>query len=160
MRHTLLEHRFVQSIPRKLEAGVLYISMEHGTVIHSCCCGCGEEVVTPLTPTDWQLTYDGESMSLTPSIGNWQLACRSHYVINRNRVIEAEPWTQAQVVIALERDRMAKDGFYGIARSALEAEPGATPVPVPAVAPDHIESSNAAFSRIRTFWSWLYTCWR
>lgn len=134
MRHTLLEHRFVQSIPRKLEAGVLYISMENGTVIHSCCCGCGEEVVTPLTPTDWQLTYDGESMSLTPSIGNWQLACRSHYVINRNRVIEAEPWTQAQVVIALERDRMAKEGFYGIARSALEAEPGATPVPVPAVA--------------------------
>jgi hypothetical protein len=26
------------------------------TAAHCCCCGCGEEVVTPFTPTDWSMT--------------------------------------------------------------------------------------------------------
>ena len=82
MRFTHLQHRFVPHIPEKLEPKVLYISMEYATAAHSCCCGCGEEVVTPLTPTDWRMTFDGETISLSPSIGNWNLRCRSHYVKN------------------------------------------------------------------------------
>jgi hypothetical protein len=54
MRHHTLEHRFVRNAPRELEPGVLYISMEYATAVHSCCCGCGERVVTPFTPTDWR----------------------------------------------------------------------------------------------------------
>lgn len=114
MRHGNLEHRFVQHIPDGLEPGVLYISMEYGTAAHSCCCGCGEEVVTPFTPTDWKMTFDGETVSLNPSIGNWTLACRSHYVIKRGRVIEAGPWTDEQVEAERHRDRAAKARFYGV----------------------------------------------
>ena len=55
MRHSHLEHRFVKHIPDGLEHGVLYVSMEYGTAAHRCCCGCGEEVVTPFTPTDWTI---------------------------------------------------------------------------------------------------------
>ncbi len=67
---TKLEHRFVERIPRAPEPGVLYISVEYATAAHSCACGCGEEVMTPLTPTDWKMTFDGETVSLSPSVGN------------------------------------------------------------------------------------------
>jgi len=116
MRHSHLAHRFVQHIPDKLEPGVLYISMEYGTAAHGCCCGCGEEVVTPFTPTDWNMTFDGETVSLNPSIGNWTLACRSHYVIKQGRVIEAGPWTDKQIEGERHRDRAAKARFYGVTK--------------------------------------------
>lgn len=113
IRHKRLEHRFVENIPDRLEAGVLYISMEYATSAHSCCCGCGEEVVAPFTPTDWKMTFDGETVSLRPSIGNWTLNCRSHYVIERGKVIEAAPWSDEQVAAERRRDHAAKELFYG-----------------------------------------------
>lgn len=113
MRHARLEHRFVKHIPDALEPGVLYVSMEYATAAHSCCCGCGEEVVTPFTPTDWRMSFDGASISLSPSIGSWTLPCRSHYVIDRGRVVEAKPWTKEQIEAERRRDRAAKQRFYG-----------------------------------------------
>ncbi|MEF9417178.1 DUF6527 family protein [Ralstonia sp. SM1864_UCD524_TZ4] len=113
IRHTQLEPRFVKTIPRDLEPAVLYVSMEYGTAVHSCCCGCGNEVVTPLTPTDWTLTFDGEAVSLWPSIGNWNLPCKSHYVIKRSRVIEAGPWSRDRVEAAQKREKVEKAIFYG-----------------------------------------------
>lgn len=112
MRHDRLEHAFVEHIPETIEPGILYISMEYGIAAHSCCCGCGEEVVTPFTPTDWRMIFDGETVSLNPSIGNWTLDCRSHYVIKRGSVIEAGPWTDEQVAAERLRDRKAKSHHY------------------------------------------------
>jgi hypothetical protein len=113
IRHKQLEHRFVEHIPERLEAGILYVSMKYATSAHSCCCGCGEEVVAPFTPTDWKITFDGESVSLRPSIGNWTLKCRSHYVIDCGKVIEAGPWSDHEVEAERRRDRAAKARFYG-----------------------------------------------
>ena len=113
IRHKRLEHRFIEHIPERLEPGILYVSMEYATSAHSCCCGCGEEVVAPFTPTDWKMTFDGESISLRPSIGNWTLKCRSHYVIDRGKVVEAGPWSDEQVEAERRRDRTAKARFYG-----------------------------------------------
>lgn len=76
------------------------------------CSGCGEEVVTQFTPIDWKMIFDGETVSLNPSIGNWTLDCRSHYVIKRGRVIEAGPWTEEQVAAERLRDRKAKSRHY------------------------------------------------
>lgn len=118
MRHHTLEHRFVRNVPRELEPGVLYISMEYATAVHSCCCGCGDRVVTPFTPTDWRMTFDGESISLHPSVGNWNQKCRSHYVIQRNRVLEAGPWSNAQVEAERRRDKKAKAAHYRPPRDA------------------------------------------
>ena len=53
---------------------------------HLCFCGCGMKVVTPLSPTGWALTFEGRGVSVTPSVGNWNLKCRSHYVISGNRI--------------------------------------------------------------------------
>jgi hypothetical protein len=89
-RPSRLTHVFVEYLPDKIARGKLYISMQHATAAHQCCCGCGREVVTPLSPKDWQLTYDGRSISLTPSIGNWSYPCRSHYWIRHDRVVWAD----------------------------------------------------------------------
>lgn len=134
MRHSVLEHRFVETFPETLEPGVLYISLEFGSAAHSCCCGCDEEVVTPLTPTDWNITYDGETITLHPSVGSWTLPCRSHYVIRRNRVIEAPPWSDAEVAAERRRDRRAKAAHYGL-DTASDTAVSATDVEAPQTLP-------------------------
>ena len=103
---------FVEYIPNELEEGTLYVSMAFATATHKCCCGCGNEVVTPLSPTDWRLEFDGESISLHPSIGNWSFECRSHYWIQRNIVQWAPRWSEKQVDAARSRDRLAKERYF------------------------------------------------
>jgi hypothetical protein len=112
LRYTKLEHCFVQYIPDELEPGVLYISMEYATAAHSCCCGCGLQVVTPFTPTDWKLTFDGETVSLWPSIGNWNFPCRSHYIIRHSRILGAEPWEEKEIDGGRRTDKRRKKKHY------------------------------------------------
>ena len=83
---TRFAHKFVDRLPPVLEAETLYVSMACATVVHLCACGCGRKVVTPLSPGDWRLTFDGKSLTLLPSIGNWQYPCRSHYWIRSSRI--------------------------------------------------------------------------
>jgi hypothetical protein len=141
IRFHSLEPRFVLTIPRPLEPGVLYVSMEYGTVVHSCCCGCGLEVVTPLTPTDWHLSYDGEGISLRPSVGNWNFPCQSHYVITRNRVFESGIWSKERVEAEQRRDRRAKASYYqsmtesGSEKAAAEINSTAPQVVLPSGRP-------------------------
>lgn len=104
MRISTLQPRHVEYIPDELEDGVLYISERFRTCSHRCCCGCGEEVVTPLSPAEWTLTTDGSTASLWPSIGNWDYACQSHYVIRRNQVIWAKSMTAKQIAGVQRRD--------------------------------------------------------
>ena|SRR5436190_220592 len=82
-------HKFVEFMPERLEPDVLYVSLRFSLVSHLCACGCGQEVVTPLSPKDWQLIFNGETVSLYPSIGNWAFKCRSHYWIEQNRAVRA-----------------------------------------------------------------------
>ena len=103
---------FEDLVPRDLQEGVLYVSIKYGTARHRCCCGCGNEVVTPITPTDWSLTYDGENVSLSPSIGNWSLPCRSHYWLRRNQVQWAAKWSEKRIRAARAADEAAKAGHY------------------------------------------------
>ena len=115
MRFRRLEHRFCKHIPESVEPGVLYVSMEYATAMHSCCCGCGEEIVTPFTPTDWKMTFDGQAISLWPSVGNWTLPCRSHYVVREGAVTQARRWTDEEIAAERRRDRAAKARHYGTA---------------------------------------------
>ena len=115
-----LESYFCMHIPKFLKPGLLYVSMEYATAAHSCCCGCGEEVVTPFTPTDWEMTFNGETISLWPSIGNWTLPCRSHYVVRKGVVFKAGSWTDKQILVERQRDRDAKQGYYeSLSKSTL-----------------------------------------
>ena len=111
-RELSLMHEFVEFVPADILEGKLYISIPYATATHKCCCGCGKEVVTPLSPTDWKLIFDGQSVSLDPSIGNWSFDCRSHYWIKRNRVIWAEGWSQERVESGRAYDRHLKKAQY------------------------------------------------
>ena len=77
----------VESFPRLLNAGILYYSKRFSAAAHACACGCGREVITPISPVQWRLTYDASGPSLRPSIGNWNFPCRSHYWITGGRVV-------------------------------------------------------------------------
>ena len=85
-----LNPEFVEFIPDSLEMGKLYISMKYATAVHLCICGCKNEVVTPFSKNDWKLIYDGDSVTLTPSIGNWSFKCKSHYWIRKNKILIAK----------------------------------------------------------------------
>jgi hypothetical protein len=92
--------------------GILYVSSHYKTAVHLCCCGCGSETVTPLTPAQWRVVFDGKTVSLHPSIGNWNLPCRSHYIIQKNTVIEAEKWSEKQIAYGQTRDKRARAAYY------------------------------------------------
>jgi len=106
------DHEFVDQIPDYLSEGILYVSMHFGMVIHRCACGCGNQTVTPLDPTDYKLIYDGETITLHPSVGNWNFPCRSHYWIRRGKVVWAGEWTDDQIAAGRARDRYVKDQLF------------------------------------------------
>lgn len=120
MKITELSHQFVEYIPETVQDRTLYVSVKFATVVHKCCCGCGKEVVTPLSPTDWKLTYDGKTLSLSPSIGNWGFDCRSHYWIRGNRVIWAPRWSQDRIAAGRAYDMSTKEDYYGVPGAATD----------------------------------------
>lgn len=142
MRSMLLAHEFVKTIPNELKEQTLYVSMDYATIAHKCCCGCGREVITPLSPTDWQLTYDGEVISLNPSIGNWSFECQSHYWIEKSAVKWANQWSKEQIAAGRAYDQRAKETYYV---SAERAPQGA--------------GSSAQGKSHKGFWSWLSRLW-
>lgn len=108
-----IRHEFVSLAPKVLEEGVLYVSVEYGSAVHNCFCGCGVKVATPFTPTDWKMTFDGDTVSLSPSVGNWELPCRSHYVIKRDVVHWAGDMTREEIEGGRAADRQRKAVYYG-----------------------------------------------
>lgn len=123
MRFTVLEPAFVEYVPSSLSPGVLYLALEHSTVVHLCACGCRTKVVTPLSPAQWRLTFDGDAVSLWPSIGNWQFPCRSHYWIRGNAVVWAASMTDAEVADLRRQDAAELQGYF--AHRAREVAAGA-----------------------------------
>lgn len=103
---------FIDNVPSQREEGKLYISIKYRTAIHNCFCGCGMKVVTPIRPTGWRLIYDGDAVSLDPSVGNWSFACRSHYIIRRNQALPANSMTTSQIEAGRRRDRAVKDAYF------------------------------------------------
>ncbi len=84
-----IKKEFVRRVPTELEKGVLYVCLDCDVVVHKCACGCGEKVVLPLSPEHWKLSYDGE-VTLSPSIGNYQYDCKSHYFIRDGKIVWVE----------------------------------------------------------------------
>lgn len=107
-----LTPKFVQRFPQTLVDGELYVAMEYGTAAHNCCCGCGRKVITPFGPTDWKLIYDGDTVSLHPSIGNWSFPCQSHYWIRANKIRWSSRWSREEIEANRARDRLRKDRFF------------------------------------------------
>lgn len=99
----------VEEIPSAddIQSGFLYISHKYGTAAHHCACGCGEEVITPLSPEGWTLHFNGR-FSLTPSIGNFQFPCGSHYFITNEEVCWCTDDFGCTESVALTKTKKAK----------------------------------------------------
>lgn len=80
------EIKSVERIPHKLKQGILYFCLECQVAVHLCACGCGEKTVTPLGMNGWALNFRDGELSLSPSIGNFNIPCKSHYFITNNKV--------------------------------------------------------------------------
>lgn len=107
-----LDHRFVGFIPRDLEPGVLYVSIEYATCVHACACGCGGRVVTPLSPDDWRLTFDGETVSLWPSVGSWAFPCESHYWIRDDQAVWAPKLSGRRIESLRARQKQSREWHW------------------------------------------------
>jgi hypothetical protein len=106
-RVSRLKPAFVDTFPATMSPGTLYVSIPYRTCGHLGCCGCGEEVITPLSPAQWSLTYNGEDISLHPSVGNWALPCQSHYWIRRGAVQWSRSFSATEIGENRVRDRQA-----------------------------------------------------
>lgn len=144
-----LEPSFVEHLPEVLEPGRLYVSIDYATTAHLCCCGCRSEVIAPLSPTDWKMTYDGVNVSLHPSIGNWSLACRSHYVIRNGKVRWADAWSEEKVDRGRRNDQAAKRRFYS--EDQIPGSPDAEKSPPSG--PDRPETTGV----LKKIFGWIWT---
>lgn len=119
----------VQYMPKKLEPGILYVAEQFGAAAHLCACGCGAKIRTPLNPMEWSLAKTQDGPSLWPSVGNWQQACKSHYVIRRGTIVWYDQWTQAQITAGRKQEEKRRAAYY-----------------------DNLYSKEGIFARI---WNWL-----
>tara|TARA_B100001540_G_scaffold282939_1_gene274101 strand:- start:2213 stop:2641 length:429 start_codon:yes stop_codon:yes gene_type:complete len=107
-----IDYELVEFIPEQLEDGILYISEPYNTAAHKCCCGCGEEVITPLNPTDWSVKFTNGKVSLFPSIGNWSFACRSHYWVRGGQVLWSYDMSEEAIQRGRDIDRKLKEQYF------------------------------------------------
>lgn len=127
-RRTTIAHEFVELMPVTLTEGTLYVSIPYATAIHLCACGCGNKVVTPISPADWSLTFDGDTVSLHPSIGGWQLPCRSHYWIRNNTIRWAAAWTDEEIEEGRNQDAEDMDLYFASRRDNDSSQVDLPPV--------------------------------
>src|SRR5258708_4526629 len=111
MRRTYFAHQIVEFIPERLEEGILYVSHRYMTAVHKCACGCGDEVVTPLSPTDWWIEIKTGAATLGPSIGNWSFACRSHYFVRKGKVVWAGQMSRREIERGRSFDRKERERY-------------------------------------------------
>jgi len=94
MKINVLKIEFVFEMPKYFQPGVLYFSIEYEIAGHLCACGCGNKVWTPInvfstdkTSHKWGFINNKGLITLSPSIGNFALECKSHYFIKENKVV-------------------------------------------------------------------------
>ncbi len=102
----------VHYMPKELKPGILYVSEEFGAAAHLCACGCGSKIRTPLGPTDWSVEETDSGPSLRPSVGNWQQACQSHYVIYRGEIRWADKWGPEQIAAGRRQEEERRRVYY------------------------------------------------
>ena len=88
IKQVIVTPEFVMYMPpiKDMQEGVIYISDEFKISIHLCLCGCRNQTVMPLNKSGWNMIkHDEKTISFTPSIGNYNYPCRSHYIITKNK---------------------------------------------------------------------------
>jgi hypothetical protein len=127
MTHLKFRHEIVDSIPETLQSNTLYVTTDRDVAAHLCACGCGREVITPLSPTDWSASFGRQGASLSPSIGNWAFPCRSHYYIRGGAVVWAHNMSDKAIAYGRSLDKARKQNYYDKLGGVPPAPPESTP---------------------------------
>jgi hypothetical protein len=109
MKFTLKRVRY---IPAELQSRILYVSKEFGIAVHLCACGCSSKVRTPLGPTEWSVKETKGGPTLRPSVGNWQEACQSHYLITRGEVVWVPKWSPEEIAAGRLQEEQRRRSYY------------------------------------------------
>lgn len=112
MKQERFKSEVVGSIPEILQAKTLYVTKDGDVAGHLCACGCGREVITPLSPTDWSINFGRRGATLSPSIGNWSFPCRSHYFIWDGVVVWEREMSAKAIEQGRRRDKARKQDYY------------------------------------------------
>jgi hypothetical protein len=94
----------VQYLPNVLQPGILYVSHEYSVAGHICPCGCGSKIITPLGVSEWSFEETDHLATLYPSIGNWQLPCKSHYWIRKGTIEWSYQFDDEQIEAVYRRE--------------------------------------------------------
>lgn len=142
----------VAALPEALHPLTLYVTTDGDVAGHLCACGCGREVVTPLSPTDWSISFGRQGVTLMPSIGNWAFPCRSHYFIENGAIWWAGDMSDRAIARGRVRDKASKQQYYERLQRDFPANGSvaveATPPPLNA---EVLVPKISAFAR---FWAW------
>ncbi|WP_352844153.1 DUF6527 family protein [Mesorhizobium sp. M0644] len=98
----------------ELEPGKFYYSDDFRSSVHLCACGCGSRVVLPIKPAGWRLLQNASSFTISPSVGNREFACRSHYLIEGGRIIWLPPMSDHQVQASRARDQQHIEKMHAV----------------------------------------------
>lgn len=131
MKQVQFRHVMVNSIPDLLQANILYVTTDEDVAGHLCACGCGREVITPLSPADWSIAFDRQGASLSPSIGNWAFPCRSHYFIWNGVVVWARNMSDRAIAHGRRWDKARKQRYYDRLSDRPQTPPELAHAPVP-----------------------------
>lgn len=110
MNAMVLNH--VKYMPKELSQGILYVSMEYAVAGHLCACGCGTKVITPLGSTEWSFSERNGLPTLRPSIGNWQMPCRSHYFVTEGQIQWEGQWSDAMIAAGRRSEEQRRQAYY------------------------------------------------
>jgi hypothetical protein len=102
----------VEYLPTDLEQGILYVSEEFGIAGHLCPCGCKNKIMTPLDPSEWSFKEINNEPTLYPSIGNWQLPCRSHYWVSGGNIEWSYDWSEEEIKAGRKEEEMKREAYY------------------------------------------------
>jgi hypothetical protein len=102
----------VSYLPKELESGILYVSKKYGVAGHLCPCGCGNKIITPIGSTEWHLIERKGKPTLYPSIGNWQLSCKSHYWIHNGEIEWSYEWSEEQINAGRKAEEMRRKLYF------------------------------------------------
>ncbi|MGX9576939.1 DUF6527 family protein [Mesorhizobium sp. f-mel] len=94
-----------ERFPDELKPGKFYYSDDFRSSVHLCACGCGSRVVLPIKPAGWRLMQTVSSFTISPSVGNREFACRSHYLIQGGRIIWLLSVSDPEVQASRARDQ-------------------------------------------------------
>jgi hypothetical protein len=102
----------VYYMPKQLDSGILYVSEEFKVAAHLCPCGCGNKIVTPITPVNWSFNDNNNKPTLSPSISNWQLPCKSHYWITKGYISWSYKLSKEEASESWLEEEKSRMAFY------------------------------------------------